>query len=91
MTVGEPFRGLLQAHWYQWDGFYIVLYRGFDASDGTEICAGNSIQSMGSFVNVSNSPHLGATNEICVGVSSLTLPLSLLSSPRVCAGAGDWP
>ncbi|MDH3199283.1 MAG: hypothetical protein OEM15_00150 [Myxococcales bacterium] len=30
MTVGEPFRGLLQAHWYQWDGFYIALYRGFD-------------------------------------------------------------
>jgi hypothetical protein len=24
--------GSVEAHWYQWDGFYVVLYRGFDAT-----------------------------------------------------------
>ena len=64
----------VQAHWYQWNDFYVVLYRGFDASDGTEICAGNSVLSMGNFEFVSNSPHIGAANEICVDVPKLATP-----------------
>lgn len=60
--------GSVQAHWYQWDGLYVVLYRGFDASDGTPICAGNSIQEASGFSFVSDSPHNGTVDEICDGV-----------------------
>jgi hypothetical protein len=37
----------VEAHWYQWDGLYVVLYRGFDASAPDPICAGNSILEAG--------------------------------------------
>ena len=49
--------GSVEAHWYQWDGLYVVLYRGFDASDGTQICAGNSSRSRASGLAVSRTPH----------------------------------
>ena len=62
----------VEAHWYQWDGLYVVLYRGFDASSGEPICAGNSIlEEDGRFANVSNSPHEGTVAEICDGVPKL--------------------
>jgi hypothetical protein len=62
----------VEAHWYQWDGLYVVLYRGFDASSGEPICAGNSIQEEGGrFANISNSPHEGTVAEICDGVPKL--------------------
>jgi len=61
--------GSVEAHWYQWDGLYVVLYRGFDASSGEPICAGNSIlEADGRFANISNSPHEGTVAEICDGV-----------------------
>jgi len=63
--------GSVQAHWYQWDGSYVVLYRGFDAADGTPICAGNSIQEAAGFTHVSNSPHNGTAEDICNGVPKL--------------------
>lgn len=59
--------GTVQAHWYQWDGLYVVLYRGFNAADGSQICAGNSIQEAAGFSFVSNSPHNGTVEEICDG------------------------
>ena len=62
----SPVPGATEAHWYQNSGHYVVLYRGFDASSGTEICAGTSINSGGAFTNVSNSPHLGTADAICV-------------------------
>lgn len=62
----------VEAHWYQWDGLYVVLYRGFDASSGDPICAGNSIlDPVEGFVNISNSPHEGTVDEICDGVPKL--------------------
>jgi hypothetical protein len=65
----SPVPGPTEAHWYQNNGLYVVLYRGFDASSGTEICAGNSIQADGAWTNVSNSPHVGAADAICVNTT----------------------
>jgi hypothetical protein len=67
----------VEAHWYQYEGLYVVLYRGFDASSGQEICAGNSIAIEGvTFSNVTNSPHLGSADEICVGTAKIAEPPS---------------
>lgn len=49
----------------------MVLYRGFDAASGDPICAGNSILDGTTFANISNSPHLGAAEEICVGAPTI--------------------
>lgn len=68
--------GSVQAHWYQWDGLYVVLYRGFDASDGTPICAGNSAQEAAGFNYISDSPHNGTVDEICDGVPKVAEPPS---------------
>jgi hypothetical protein len=64
--------GTVEAHWYQWDGLYVVLYRGIDADAVSPLCPGNSIEvTEGEFLHVSNSP-IGATaDEICVGVPRL--------------------
>lgn len=67
----------VEAHWYQHDGRFVVLYRGFDAASGQEICAGNSILVGGvGFTNITNSPHLGAVDEICVNVNKIAEPPS---------------
>lgn len=56
----------VEAHWYQWDGLYVVLYRGFDASDGTPMCPGNSTaDATGAYTGTSNSPHNGEADAIC--------------------------
>ena len=45
----------VEAHWYQHDGRFVVLYRGFDVASGQEICAGNSILVGGvGFTNITN-------------------------------------
>jgi hypothetical protein len=62
----------VEAHWYQWDGQYVVLYRGFNVLLGEPICAGNSLlDPVDGFVNISNSPHEGTVAEICDGVPKL--------------------
>ncbi len=67
--------GSVEAHWYQWNGMYVVLYRGFDAASGQEICAGNSIlPPTGSWIFVTNAPYLGAADAICVGAAKITGP-----------------
>jgi hypothetical protein len=64
-------QGSVEAHWYQWDGLYVVLYRGWDASDGSEICAGNSVLlPAGTWTNITNSPYNATAEEICVGTES---------------------
>ena len=64
--------GSVEAHWYQWDGLYVVLYRGFNTLLGDPICAGNSILEMdGQFEYICNSPHEGTVAEICDGVPKL--------------------
>ena len=64
--------GSVEAHWYQWDGLYVVLYRGFNTSRGEPICAGNSIlETDGQFEYISNAPHEGTVAEICDGVPKL--------------------
>ena len=67
----------VEAHWYQWDGLYVVLYRGWDAADGTEICAGNSWRADGAiWENITNSAHIGDEDEICVDTARLAQPPS---------------
>ena len=67
------FPGPIEAHWYQWGGLYVVLYRGWDAADGTEICAGNSIlpPSGPPWIHVTNSVHLGSADEICIDTAKI--------------------
>jgi hypothetical protein len=65
----------VEAHWYQWDGLYVVLYRGFDAAAGREICAGNSVLIEGAdFNNRTNSPYLSAADEICFDADKVLEP-----------------
>ncbi len=61
----------VEAHWYQYEDNYVVMYRGFDASAGIPICAGNSIFDGTIFTSISNSPHLGTADEICVGAPTI--------------------
>ena len=64
--------GSVEAHWYQWNGFYVVLYRGFDASSDTAICPGNSVNVAGQgWIFVSNSPYAGDAGDVYVGVPTL--------------------
>ncbi|MGB7861036.1 MAG: hypothetical protein WBM90_11110 [Acidimicrobiia bacterium] len=66
----EP--GSVEAHWYQWNNFYVVLYRGYDASTGNPICAGNSILVPGvGFNNVTNSPINGTADSVCVDAARI--------------------
>lgn len=65
----------VEAHWYQWDGLYVVLYRGFDAASGQEICAGNSILVPDSgFDYTTSSPHLAGAEEICIDAENVLEP-----------------
>ena len=67
----------VEAHWYQWDGLYVVLYRGFDASDGTPMCPGNSTaDAAGAYTSISNSPHNGEAVEICIAAPKIADPPS---------------
>ena len=69
--------GSVEAHWYQWGDRYVVLYRGFNAADGSAICAGNSVFIEGvGFGSISDSPYNGAEDEICVGSQRLAEPPS---------------
>lgn len=69
--------GSVEAHWYQWGDRHVVLYRGFNAADGSAICAGNSVFVEGvGFGSISNSPHNGAEDEICVGTPRFAEPPS---------------
>ncbi len=39
-----PFEdGEVEAHWYQWDGTYVVVFAGWDATKGDPQCPGSSI------------------------------------------------
>lgn len=51
----EP--GSVEAHWYQQNGSYVIVYRGLDAASIGPLCPGNSIQTAAGFSNVSNSPN----------------------------------
>jgi hypothetical protein len=69
--------GSVEAHWYQWGDRYVVLYRGFNAADGSAICAGNSVFVEGvGYGSISNSPHNGAEDEICIGTQRFAEPPS---------------
>jgi hypothetical protein len=76
-SAASPVPWPTEAHWYQSDGHYVVLYRGFDAAGSIAICAGNSLGQPGPpWVNVSNSPYLAGADEICVGVPKIADPPS---------------
>ena len=64
--------GSVEANWYQWDGRYVVLYRGWDASATTPICPGNSIEeTAGVFAFISNAPYQASADEVCVDAPSI--------------------
>jgi hypothetical protein len=65
-SAASPVPWPTEAHWYQNDGHYVVLYRGFDAAGSIAICAGNSIQIEGVWTDITNSPYLAGADEICV-------------------------
>ncbi len=68
--------GSVEAHWYQWDGSYVVLYRGWDAASAASrqgICAGASIlpPSGPPWLFVTNSPYRGDAEAICVNAAKI--------------------
>lgn len=74
-SAESPVPWATEAHWYQNEGSYVVLYRGFDATGSIAICAGNSLGQPGPpWVNVSNSPYLAGADEICVNVPKIADP-----------------
>ncbi len=48
--------GTVTAHWYQWDGSYVVVYAGWAVDESSQWCPGNSINKGGSFESISNGP-----------------------------------
>jgi hypothetical protein len=48
--------GGVEANWYTWDGQFVVVYAGWDATTGDPQCPGNSLESGGVFDFISNSP-----------------------------------
>lgn len=71
----------VQAHWYQWDGVYVVLYRGYDATNPMGLCPGNSIESGGAFDSISNSPHPSSATAACEGATSIASVGSMSCGP----------
>jgi hypothetical protein len=52
-----PFEdGDVEAHWYTWDGNFVVVYAGWDVTTGEPQCPGNSLQTGSDFQFISNSP-----------------------------------
>lgn len=66
--------GSVEAHWYQADGHYVAVYRGFDASAGTPMCPGNSIYDGAGWIHVTNSPLNGTVGEICNAAPMIAEP-----------------
>ena len=73
--------GSVEANWYVFEDFYVVLYRGLNAQEVTPLCPGNSINVGGPFLNVSNSPVDATAEEVCVGVPNVA---ELPAGARVC-------
>ena len=61
--------GSVEANWYQWNGYYVVLYRGWDAFTNDPICAGNSLHDGNGFNFVTSSPYNGTMDDVCSGGS----------------------
>jgi hypothetical protein len=52
-----PFEdGGVEANWYTWDDQFVVAYAGWDATTGDPQCPGNSLENLGAFDYISNSP-----------------------------------
>ena len=73
--------GSVQAHWYQWDGVYVVLYRGYDATLPSGLCPGNSIETGGAFANISNSPWPSTATSACEGALAIAAEGSMSCGP----------
>jgi hypothetical protein len=59
--------GSVEAAWYQWNGFYVVLYRGFRLADVGPVCPGNSQLVGQDFSTISNSPAPLGAGAACEG------------------------
>jgi len=70
--TGGDHEGGGEAHWYQWDGLYVVLYRGYDATDLSPLCPGNSIETSTGFANISNAPYPADQAAACTGAPNIT-------------------
>ena len=55
-TSELPDPGSVEANWYQWQGIYVVLYRGSKVGGPGQICPGNSALGSTGFTEFSNSP-----------------------------------
>ncbi len=65
----------VEAHWYQYQDRYVVLYRGFDASAETPLCPGTSIRDeAGTTTFASNSPIMGTVDEVCSTAERIAQP-----------------
>jgi hypothetical protein len=89
VSVADP--GSVVGDVYQFEGFYVFLYRGLDLEVLGSRCLGNSLQSAdsGEFENVSNFPTpsatLGTDLDPCVGATEEQLAAPPAGS-RVCGG-----
>ena len=62
--------GSVEAAWYQWNGFYVLLYRGFNLTDVGPVCPGNS-QFVTGWTEVSNSPAPQGADAVCEGAPTI--------------------
>jgi hypothetical protein len=75
--------GSVQAHWYQWNGFYVVLYRGYDATDPMSVCPGTRILIEGGFdlETLTSSPYPSDGDEACVDARNVVVGASRRCGP----------
>jgi hypothetical protein len=75
--------GSVQAHWYQWNGFYVVLYRGYDAADPMPVCPGTRILVEGGFdpETLTSSPYPSDGDEACVDARNVVVGASRRCGP----------
>jgi hypothetical protein len=62
--------GSVEAAWYQWNGFYVALYRGFNLADVGPVCPGTS-QFVTGWTEISNSPAPQGADASCAGAPNI--------------------
>jgi hypothetical protein len=78
-----PFEdGEAESHWYQWNGTYVIVYAGWDASRGDPMCPGSSAFTS-QFGFISNSPQVAGACEPTDRYPNL-IPLNDPMGVRVC-------
>jgi hypothetical protein len=80
--------GDVTSHWYTWDDAFVVVYAGWNATDDTPLCPGNSVATAAGFEHVSNSPSAagGCDPEEAFAANSTVIPVGDDLGARVCSG-----